>query len=105
MKGKISTDVYLSRKTCRRGSYLSILEQAASSSALGEHSKGQQTSTRMMEELSCDMIVRSGLLAPDVPGWLALSFWSPDAPGLLAQSDPEQRCAVLAPSPNVGGSD
>ena len=66
MKCKILTDLYLSRRTCRRGSYLSILERAASSSALGEPSKGQQTSTRMMEELSGDMIVRSGLLAPDV---------------------------------------
>ena len=73
MKGKISTDAYLPRRTCRRGSYLSTSERAASSSALGEPSKGQQTSTRMMEELSGDMIVRSGRLAPDVPG-MACSF-------------------------------
>ena len=68
MKGKTSTLVYLCRRVCRRGWYFSTLERAASSRAVGEPSNGQQTSTMNAEDSSGEMMVRSGLLAPDVPG-------------------------------------
>ena len=68
MKGRTSTLVYFWRRVCRRGWYFSTLECAASSRAVGEPSNGQQTSTIMTDDSSGEMMVRSGLLASDVPG-------------------------------------
>ena len=73
MKGRTSTDEYLCAKICRKGSYFSTLALAASSSTVGEPSKGQVTSTIMREDPSGEVIVRSGLFAPVVPG-MACSF-------------------------------
>ena len=51
-----------------RGSYYSSFALAASSSASGEPSNGQLTSTTVTVKLSADIILRSGLLFPVVPG-------------------------------------
>ena len=47
---------------------MSSLAWAASSRADGEPSNGHVTSTRMADVSSCDIMVRSGLLSPVVPG-------------------------------------
>ena len=67
-KGKTSTFWKRFSRVCRRGSYLLIFSAAASWRASGLPSNGTQTSTRMAELPSVEIIVRSGLLAPVVPG-------------------------------------
>lgn len=68
MNGKMLTVACRCSSSCLRGSYFSTLDLAASSSALGEPSKGQDTSTSVTVESSGDIIVKFGRLLSVVPG-------------------------------------
>ena len=80
MNGQMLTVVYCCSSCCLRGSYLASLAWAASSRAVGQPSNGQDTSTIVTVESSGEMIVRSGLLFPLVPGmdcsFILVPMWS-----------------------------
>ena len=67
------------------------------SRAMGDPSNRQPTSAMMFEDSSGEMMVRSGLLTPDVPGRGC-------ALGLLSQSCPRYSCACHGPMPDHGDS-
>ena len=68
MKGWTVTSEYFWRSCCRSGSYFCTLWATASSSAVGEPSNGQETSTSVTFVPHGEMMVKSGLLSPVVPG-------------------------------------
>ena len=66
------------------GSYFMCFDWAASRRAWGQPSKGIQTSNRITERPSGEMIVKSGLLAPVVLGRGCSLYLSPSADGCYA---------------------